>query len=76
MGFAPNDRVKLKPEMAATMMKGMAPGLRRASRVDWPNRRGTVHHIGHKAGKAVWLHWDGTKSIDQWPPGALELAVD
>jgi hypothetical protein len=70
MGFAPNDRVKLTPQMAATMMKGMAPGLRRASRVDWPQRRGTVHHVG----KQVVLTWDGVKTHDHWPERALEHA--
>jgi len=70
MCFAPDDRVRLTPAMAATMMKGLAPGLRRASKVDWPNRVGTVHHVG----KHVALRWDGMKTMDHWPERALELA--
>lgn len=69
--FAPDDRIKLTPEMAATMMRGLAPGVRRLHSVDWHARCGTVHHIRQNV---VVLRWDGVKSFDRWPERALQLA--
>lgn len=71
MLFSKRDRVRLRAEVAATVMKGFQP-MRRRHPVDWHARIGSVVSIGR--GGQVLILWDGLKSHDIWPVSAIELA--
>jgi hypothetical protein len=68
--FARGDRVKLTDLMVRTIMRGVAMPRKRNDRyVNWEGRFGEV--ISASSTNVVIL-WDGRKTYDQWPPGALE----
>jgi hypothetical protein len=61
------DRVRLKIRYSGNMNMNR----RSYKGVDWSRRKGTVVKIGVFNQSATIL-WDGRKSVDQWPIGALE----
>jgi hypothetical protein len=68
--FARGDRVKLTDLMVRTIMRGVAkPRKRNDKHINWDRRFGEV--VSASSTNVVVL-WDGRKTYDQWPPGALE----
>jgi hypothetical protein len=68
--FARGDRVKLTDLMVRTIMRGVAMPRKRNDRyVNWEGRFGEVKSA---SSTNVVILWDGRKTYDQWPPGALE----
>jgi hypothetical protein len=62
--LALGDRVKLNE-------RGMRLGAQRSwTKIDWPNRRGTVRHITKHS--EAHVQWDGRKSVDVLPVVTLE----
>ena len=68
--FARGDRVKLTDLMVRTIMRGVAMPRKRNNRyANWEGRFGEVISA---SSTSVVILWDGRKSYDRWPPGALE----
>ena len=68
--FARGDRVKLTDVMVRTIMRGAAKPRKRNDRcVSWEGRGGEVKFASPTN---VAVLWDGRKTYDRWPPGALE----
>jgi hypothetical protein len=68
--FARGDRVKLTDLMVRTIMRGVAKPRKRNDRcVSWEGRFGEVKSA---SSTDVVILWDGRKTYDRWPPGALE----
>jgi hypothetical protein len=62
--LAMGDRVRLN-------VRGMRLGARnRWTKIDWPNRRGTVRHITTRSEAHVL--WNGRKSVEVLAVGVLE----
>jgi hypothetical protein len=64
----PGDRLKLTPKIAASAMRGMNSSLKRATRVDWTTRCGTITKIRYAN---ATIQWDDRRSVDHWPVTAL-----
>jgi hypothetical protein len=60
------DRVKPTEQAIKGLMKHH---MNRSSKVDWRTRQGAVHKANSHT---VLVYWDGCKSYDPMPVGALE----
>lgn len=66
--FKPGDRVKLLGRLANP--KPSPYNRHHKRRTKWRKRRGSVVRANHTT---VTIQWDDLKTIDQWPPKAVEL---